>query len=166
QEAARESASALYDQMLDELRGNKSAGRASGEKLIAEYASTPYAAMAALIVAREAQEAGDKTLARERLQWALAHAKEAATQHAARLRLARLSLDSGDAAAAAALVDVKEFGGFEAEYQELKGDIAQMQGKPSEARSAYGAALKQISAGSPYAAVITMKLADLGPEKQ
>ncbi len=145
QEAGRDAASALYDQMLTELQAGKPDARASGEKLIGEYSSTPYAAMAALLLARQAHEAQDKPLARQRLEWALAHAEDAATQHAARLRLARLLLDAGEPQGAVALVEVKDTAGFDAEYQELKGDVAVAQGQPDAARAAYHEALKHLA---------------------
>ncbi len=165
-ETARETASALYDQMIGELRANRPEARATGEKLIGEYSSTPYASMATLLLARQAHEAGDKALARQQLEWALAHTKDAATQHTARLRLARLLLDAGELQPAAALVDAKDTVGFEVEYDELRGDIAIAQGQKDVARMAYRNALKQLAAGSPYIGVITMKLDDVGPEKQ
>ncbi len=165
QATEREAASAAYDQMLGELHAKKPDARIQGEKLLNEYSSTPYASMAALLLARQAHEAGDKALARQRLEWALAHAKDAATQHAARLRLARLLLDAGEVAAVMPLLDIKDTAGFEAEYLELKGDVALAQGQKGAARSAYSEALKHVSAGSAYTAVITMKLDDLGTEK-
>jgi predicted negative regulator of RcsB-dependent stress response len=165
-EAGRETASALYDQLLVELRTNKSEARASGEKLIGEYSSTPYAAMAALLLARQAHDAGDSALARQRLEWTLAHAKDVATQHTARLRLARLLLDTGEVQAVTALVERKDITGFEAEYYELKGDLAVAQSQRDAARTAYREALKYVAPGSAYVSVVNMKLDDLGPEKQ
>lgn len=166
QVAQREAASALYDQMSGELRAKKPEGRATGEKLVSEYSSTPYASMAALLLARQAHEAGDKALARQQLEWALAHAKDGATQHAARLRLARLMLDAGEMAKAADLINVKDTAGFEAEYLELKGDLALAQGNRDAARVAYAEALKSVRSETAYASVLSMKLADVGPEKQ
>ena len=161
----REAASVLYDQMLDELRARKPEASASGTKLIDEYASTPYAGMAALLLARHAYETGDKTGARQRLEWAIANVSDPATRHAARLRLARLLIEMGQLPEAAALAEVKEIAGFESEYHELRGDLAVAQDKPEQAREAYSAALKQVPSGSPYRAVLSMKLDDLGGEK-
>lgn len=163
-EAQREAASALYDQMLGELRANKQDALGSGEKLLAEYKATPYAGMAALLLARRAYESGDKAQARQRLEWAIANSEDA-TQHAARLRLARLLLDGGDVAPVAALVEVKDIAGFEAEYHELRGDLALAQQQHDAARAAYGEALKQIAPNSPYRQVLSMKLDDLGGGK-
>jgi len=152
----REAASAIYDQMIEATHANKPEARTSGEKLVNDYPSTPYASMAALLLAREAYDAGDK---------ALAHAKDTATQHAARLRLARLLLDAVDVQAASALAEISDTAGFESEYLELKGDLAVARGEKDAARSLYREALKHVRPGSSYTQAIAMKLDDLGPEK-
>lgn len=164
-EQQRLTAASLYERMFQNVHAKKSAdARLLGESLIKEYSSTPYAGMAGLVLARLDFEAGDATKARERLQWVLKNSDDVAVQHAARLRLARIQLDSGDKEAALVLLDVKERTGFVAEYEELKGDIFVAQGQRQAARSAYREALKHLSAGSPYASVLNMKLDDLGPE--
>ena len=166
-EQSHQAASVIYEQMMQSYRANKrDLVRYSGESLINDYASTPYAGMAALILARIDFDAGDMAAARKRLQWAVENADDAATVHAARLRLARLYLSGGEKDAALALLDVKDQAGFTTEYEELKGDIYAAQGKNQEARVAYGEALKRLPAGSPYAPVLNMKLDDLGPEQK
>ncbi len=159
-------AAGLYERMFQDVYAKKSGDALkTGESLINEYSSTPYAGMAGLMLARLDFEAGDVAKARERLQWVLAHADDAAVKHAARLRLARIHLDSGDKEAALALLNVKERSGFEAEYEELKGDILVSQGQRDAARSSYRETLKYLPANSSYAPMLNMKLDDLGPEK-
>ena len=161
-----QTASVLYDRMLQDFHSKKlETARQSGESLLNDSSSTPYAGMAGLLLARMDFEAGDAAGGRKHLQWVVEHAKDAATMHAARLRLARINLDSGDKQAALALLDVKDQAGFEAEYAELKGDIYLAQGQREQARAAYREALKQLSEVSPYAPVLKMKLDDLGLEK-
>jgi predicted negative regulator of RcsB-dependent stress response len=161
-----QTASVLYDRMMQDFRSKRPAmAFKSGESLLNDYSSTPYAGMAGLMLARMDFEAGDAAGGRKHLQWVVEHAKDAATMHAARLRLARINLDSGDKQAALALLEAKDQAGFEAEYAELKGDIHLAQGQREQARAAYREALKQLPAGSPYAPVLNMKLDDLGPEK-
>jgi len=164
-EATREAASALYDQLIDAARANKPEAGVAGEKLMHDYASTPYAGMGVLVLARQAHLAGDRALARQHLEWALAHAADSATQHAARLHLARLLLDLGELQAVTPLLEVKDVAGFEAEYLELKGDVAVKQGEKDAARTAYRAALEKLGQESPYRSVVSMKLDDLGTEK-
>jgi predicted negative regulator of RcsB-dependent stress response len=166
-EQSLQAASVIYEQMIENYRAKKpDLVRHSGESLINDYASTPYAGIAALILARMDFDSGDMVGARKRLQWTLENADDAATVHAARLRLARLHLSGGDKDAALALLDVKDQAGFKTEYEELKGDIYTAQGKNQEARAAFGEALKRLPAGSPYAPVLNMKLDDLGPEQK
>ncbi len=161
-----QAASVLYDRMMQDFHSRKlETARQSGESLLKDSSSTPYAGMAGLMLARMDFEAGDAAGGRKHLQWVVENAKDAATMHAARLRLARINLDSGDKQAALALIEVKDQAGFEAEYAELKGDIHLAQGQREQARAAYREALKQLPAGSPYAPVLDMKLDDLGPEK-
>ncbi len=159
-------ASVLYDRMMQDMHDRKTdTARQSGELLLKDYSSTPYAGMAGLLLARMDFDAGDKAGARKNLQWVVDHARDAATAHAARLRLARIIFDGGDKPAALALLDVKDQAGFEAEYAELRGDIYRAQDQLTQARNAYREALKQLPENSPYAPVIRMKLDDLGPEK-
>lgn len=159
-------AAGLYDRMFSEFHANRAKeARATGDRLIKDYASTPYASMAGLLLARLDFEAGDSAKAREHLRWVLDHADADAVRHSARLRLARIHLDAGDVPAAQALLDVKNPAGFEAEYDEMKGDAYVALGQREAARTAYREALKHLPAGSPYVTVLTMKLDDLGPER-
>lgn len=166
QETERHAASAIYEQLLQQLRTDKTQAHASGEKLIGEYAATPYAGMAALLLARQAHEAGDKPLARRHLEWVVGNAKGDAARHAGRLRLARILLDAGDANAATVLADVKDIAGFETEYYELRGDLALARGDKDSARTAYGEAIKSLPQNSFYKSALVMKLDDLGLEKK
>ena len=157
-------ASALYQQMLQDQRAKKlDSARQAGDKLLNDYAATPYAAMAGLVLARLDHDAGDAAGARTRLQWVLDHAKDAAAEQAARLRLARLYASSGEHERALSLIEAKQPPGFESEYLELKGDIFSALGRKDEARQAYREAIQHLSNGSAYAPVLTMKLDDLGP---
>lgn len=158
-------AAGIYEQMVQNFNVRKMGEVVKlGETLVDEYASTPYAGMAGLLLARQDFDAGDAAKAKQRLQWVLEHADDAAVKHAARLRLARLRLDGGEKDAALALLDVKDRTGFEAEYEELKGDIHVAQGQREAARQAYREALKHLPEGSAYAPLLNMKLDDLGPE--
>jgi predicted negative regulator of RcsB-dependent stress response len=166
-EERRSIASDLYAQMVEQAGGAAhDAARANGEKLIAEYDGTPYAGMAALLLARLSFEANDAAAARKHLDWAVRHATDPVVEHVARLRLARLHLASAEYDRALALIPAKARAGFEAEYLELKGDVYVAQGKPDEARGVYRDALKQLAADAPQRRAITMKLDDLGAGRQ
>jgi predicted negative regulator of RcsB-dependent stress response len=159
-------AAAVYERMFQSFHGkNPAEAQRLGESLIDQYASTPYARMAGLLLARLHFEAGDAVKARQRLQWVLDKTDDAAVRHAARLRLARLLLDGGDKEEALVLLNVKDRAGFESEYKELEGDIRLAKGQHDAARSAYREALKFLTVGSPYGVILKMKFDDLGPEK-
>jgi predicted negative regulator of RcsB-dependent stress response len=161
-----EQASALYEQLLQEINmKSKDAARKSGSTLVSEYASTPYAGMAGLILARMEYETGNESAARLQLQWVLDRAGDQAVMHVARLRLARLYFGNGEKDAALALLKVNNEDGFKSEYEELRGDIFIAQGEKDRARNAYRQALKSLPAGSSYAQVLNIKLDDLGPDK-
>jgi predicted negative regulator of RcsB-dependent stress response len=161
QEDQRAAASALYTQMFNQAQETKSdQARASGKRLIDDYARTPYAGMAALLLARLSVEANDQIAARTHLQWAIDQATDAGVAHVARLRLGQLHIANREYDAAAALVR-SDAPGFEAEFFELKGDAYVGLGKRDDARAAYNAALREL-AGKPQArALVEMKLADI-----
>ncbi len=160
-------ASALYDQVVYHMK-QKALEQASslGGQVMDNYDSTPYAGMAALLMARISYDRGDKTSAKQQLQWAMDNATIGATRHAARLRLAKLMSTEGQIAEALALLKVSDRGGFAAEYSEIEGDLYAAQGMSDAARAAYARAL---SAGQgqdrEYETILKMKLADLGQKE-
>lgn len=163
-EQQRVNASELYAQMLQLRQSKPDAARADGEKLIADYARTPYAGLAALMLARLSFEANDLPAARQRLEWAAANATDPAILHAARLRLGRLQLAAREYDAVLALAE-KSGPGFEVDYLELKGDAYLGLGKTDEARAAYSEAVKQSAPESASRRLLEMKLEDLGGAK-
>lgn len=160
-----EAASALYEILLADLQQNRpDALTATATRLIQEYAATPYAGKAALLLARSRFDAKDNAGTRQHLEWAMQNATEVAVQHSARLRLGRLLFDQGDAETALALLNVKETDGFVSEYEELKGDVLLAKGDRSAARRAYQTAIDALVRGSSYAQALAMKRDNLGPE--
>jgi predicted negative regulator of RcsB-dependent stress response len=157
-----EVASRLYQALLGQL---SPATLAEAKKIVDQlkhdHAGTPYAGKAALMVARLQFDAGQTDVAMIELRWAEKHATEAATGHAARLKLARLLADQGKIDEAMALAGEKKAAGFESEYAELRGDLLMTQKKPDEARTAYAEAVQAAGQG-PYARVLQMKLDNLG----
>lgn len=160
-----ESASAIYDQLIiDYQKKAIETVRASGATLIEDYAATPYAGLAAMILARVSFDDGKSEEARRQLRWAVENATDDGTRHAARLRLARLLTNDNELESALALIEIKDIAGFEADYYELRGDIEAAKGNQAPARNEYKQAVKYLSASSSYRAVLNMKLDDLGPE--
>lgn len=162
-----EAASPLYQSLLDDVAQGRNDGAATtAEKLMQDYAGTPYAGKAALLLARLRFDSGDLGGARQQLEWAMNKASEAAVQHSARLRLGRLLLDQKDLDGALALTEVKDQSGFESEYQELRGDVLLTRGDRAGAHQAYQAALDKLARGSNYARILTLKRDNTSPVAQ
>ncbi len=158
-----QAAAVLYEQLL--AQGDKrDEAKKIGVQLKDRYASTVYAGKAALYLAKLSFDGKDIADTRAQLQWAVDHAKEPSLRHVARLRLGRLLLAQNELDAASKLADIKDLGGFDAAYQELRGDILLKQNKRDAAREAYRAARDSLGQGSAYTRVLDMKLADLGPQ--
>jgi predicted negative regulator of RcsB-dependent stress response len=138
-----EAAAALFEQMTIASRtGEDGKVREAGEQLAASYDDTPYAVFARLLQARLAAEGNDLPAAGEHLEWALEHNDVPALDREIRLRLARIRLALKDYDGALSLLTaVKEPGGYEAAWHELRGDIEAARGNEEAARSAYEQAL-------------------------
>jgi len=158
-------ASSAYEQLLGEVQKNDNkAAIAQGEAIVSNFASTPYAGLAALEIARIKVENGDATAARAHLQWVMDNAKTSQMQRIGRLRLARVLLAGGDTDGALSLLRADpEPGAFDSEYQEVMGDIYQAKGDVEQARSAYTKAQEMLDpTETQRAAILQMKVADLG----
>lgn len=153
----------LYEQLdLAERAGDHKKVRDIAGQITGSYGTTIYAALAALGSARASFESGDLAGAKSQLQWVMDNAKEDAIRDLARLRLAGVLLDEKNHVESLKLVDAKPVDFLAGLYADLKGDILLAQGKTAEARSAYQLALDRSEAGSPYRAIIQMKLDSLG----
>lgn len=150
------SASALYTQLVEQSSDTPAGDVA--RTLMDDYASTPYAGKAALVIARFEFENGDTDAARTHLQWALDNAKDPSDRTIARLRLARVLLGADEADRATALLDEMQPGGYQSEYHELRGDIAMSRNDPKTARTEYQAALEQLPGQSGFADMLNLKL--------
>lgn len=165
QEQQAEAASALYGQLLDGYRKKELDNvRKTGETLMSEYTSTPYAGLAAMMLARVSFDAKQPEEVRRHLRWAIEHATDPGTRHGARLRLGRVLAADGELDAALALIDIQDIAGFESSYAELRGDLLLAKGDKQGAREAYRRAIEQLKDASGYLPILNMKLDDLGPE--
>lgn len=155
-------ASAQYQILIDALdKDDTGQVLQQGERLTGQYADTPYAALAALAMAKIKLEQGKPDEARAQLQWVIEHAKQADLKHIARLRQAKILFAGGKGDQALTLLNSGDPGTFKAAFEELKGDIYTRQGKRQLARNAYETAL----AGMPQGVsrkYLKMKLDDLG----
>lgn len=163
QRAYGEAASAAYQVMMERMEGGATEEAAQvGSQILGQFADTPYAALASLAMAKLKVEGGDLPAAKSHLRWALDNTKEAAVQHEAHLRLARILLSEGNGAEALALLNGVAGGSFEAAYEELRGDIHVAAGNIDLARTAYRKSLDLMEPAAPGRQLLQLKLDDLG----
>ncbi len=162
QKQQSEQASLLYSQMLVA----KDKKTVNAEALINDYADTPYAALAALMQARENIDNGKPDEAVTQLKWVLEHGDDEGIQHIARQRLARVYIDKKDLAAAEALLENIETKAFSASYHEIKGDLELAKNQLLQAKENYRLALTNLKRGEPRYRIVKMKMDDLGQVAQ
>lgn len=132
------------------------------DKLISNYAGTPYAGRAAVLQARSQFLAGNITSAKSQLEWAIANAKETPIKAIASLQLARILLDSKDYAGAEKVLAAEFDPGYIGLKDDLQGDILLAQGKINEAKKAYADALTNLDSDGRLHLFTKQKLESLG----
>lgn len=137
--------------MLDALaRDQRDEGVRIGGEIAGEFAGTPYADQAALVLARLDVEAGDFASAETRLAAVAADSDDPDLQLVARLRLARVQLAGGRHDAAMATLDAASTPAIEPRVLELRGDVWMARGDKAAALESYRKA--QAAAGGAAAA--------------
>lgn len=134
---------------------------AAGE-LVEKFGGTHYAALGAMLAAKQSFDAGDLKTAKSQLAWVAENGKDE-LRDMARLRLAAVELDEKAYDEALKYLDATHAKAFDGRFEELKGDILTAQGKKIEARAAYKAALEK--AGEKQNAsreLLQQKVDDLG----
>ncbi|MBS1160312.1 MAG: hypothetical protein H6R15_2731 [Proteobacteria bacterium] len=112
---------------------------AAGE-LAEKFGRTSYAALGAMLAAKQSFTAGDLKTAHAQLSWAADNGKDE-LKDIARLRLVAVQLDEKAYDEALKQLEVAHAAAFDGRFLELKGDVLVAQGKKAEARAAYRAAL-------------------------
>lgn len=149
-------ASAIYENMLTSLYDNKKdLAKEQGIILKEKYAITPYADMAALLLADFAVTKGDLEQANKELEWLIKHAHNASLREIARIRAARILAARKDYPTALALLAKNDDPTFASLADEVKGDIFWANGQVNEARQAYLHAAKD---GQPLRPWLQMKM--------
>ncbi|MGH8369429.1 MAG: YfgM family protein [Gammaproteobacteria bacterium] len=155
-------ASAMYKDMIDALTKDKGPDALKlSDQLTGEYANTPYAAQAALAMARYDVANGKPDDGMKMLDWISQHSKDQDLILLAKLRLARIKLAVGDPQAALDALTVKDAGGFAALYADVRGDAYVKLGDTGKARAAYDQALTKWSDEMGDKSLIQMKLDNL-----
>jgi predicted negative regulator of RcsB-dependent stress response len=158
QKSQSQLASEMYSQVL---LGAKSDKVTLTDSLMKNYSGTPYASLAALLLAKENVTSNEPDKAISLLQWVIDNTKDDAIKHLAQTRLARVYLSQNKIKAAEALVKGEKVAGFSATYNEIRGDIELAKKMPVQARENYQLALEMLSPRDQRYSIIKMKLDEL-----
>jgi len=155
-------AEARFTAMVDALAGNRRDDgiRIAGE-LTGEYADTPYADQATLVLARLDVEGGALAQARERLAQVMASSDDPELRLVARLRLARVQLAEAQYDAALETLAGAGEASIEARVAELRGDVLLAKGDRAAALEAYRQARATAGAAGPGAELVDTRLLGL-----
>jgi predicted negative regulator of RcsB-dependent stress response len=110
-------------------------------RLINDYADTPYAALSSLALAKFEYEKGDAEAAATQLELAKKHASDDVTKQISNLRLAGLLIEQKKYEDASNLLNMTHDAAYDAQYEELKGDLFTAKGDIAQARIAYDKAI-------------------------
>ena len=157
-----QTASLEFDHILQVVQENKKESiNQQVETMLNEYPDYPYAALSAMLEAKQMIEAGKLADAEEKFQWVINNGKAQNLQHISRVRLATLMSAQGKNEQALKVLNVEQ-GSFRASYLEVKGDILVALKRLNEARSAYDQALEAYAAIGANAQILRVKRNDLG----
>jgi predicted negative regulator of RcsB-dependent stress response len=156
-------AGAQFSQLSSALQSaDVSKPRQIATDLIKDYPSSPYADQARLVLARMAVESGHVADANAPLTEVMNGSKDSELRQIARLRLARVLIDQGKPDDAIKLLSQATPGSFAGRYHEVHADALYAKKDVPGAIAEYKAALEAADAGGVDAAMVEMKMADLG----
>lgn len=124
------------------------------------YASTPYASLGALLLAKAKAEQGNDAAVVENLQWVIDNGKQATLQTIAKLRLARVYIAQNELDKAQKLLDQPYPQAYQSLQAEVRGDLLVGRGDITAAKVAYDEAIA--TAGAEDVDYLRMKRDNLG----
>ena len=158
-----EQASVIYEKMIVASRTNDEENvLVYANRIITDYKSSTYAIFASLMLAKIAAEAAELEQAEIHLRWILENNSQVEFEHIARLRLTRVLIASNKLKLANEMLDINDFGDFNARYNELRGDIHVKQGESDKAIKAYEKSLANTKGSGDAQSILQMKLDNLG----
>lgn len=158
QERTAQNASVIYSVMMREAEsGDARVASDNAATLIADFSGTPYASIAALLLARYRIEDNELDAARAQLQWVLDNESSDEIRTTASVRLARVLVSLADYDGALALLDAIETDGQQGLVSEVRGDIYTLRGDSQQAVDAYSEALLLLPANSPGRNIVLLK---------
>lgn len=148
-----------YQQVITLLEQNDDAFQTRGQAFIKDNKQTNYASLTALALAKDSAEHKDWAQVETYLNQAIENTNNKGMQALAKLRLARVQLETEQIELALQTLNGEFPEAFKAEREEIKGDAYLLSGDNAKARAAYQAALDASTEGSNP--VLQMKLDNL-----
>ena len=160
-------ASDLYVQILQSVAMSMNTNKPVDEKaidlsnqLINNYPDSPYIALSSLMLAKAEYENENIDVATAQLQLAVKHSTDEVMKQISNLRLSRLYIEQKKYDDAATILNASHDDVFDAQYEELKGDLYLAKGDSAQARMAYDKALKL--QGATASQLLKLKRQNLG----
>lgn len=162
-----QTASIVYERLLTSIiRDDQVAVQKQAGRLFNHYSHTPYAQLAALILARKAVYDGDLEEAKQKLNWVVKHGETPALKQLARIREARILVATGKPKEALGLLSKVDDKAYLPLVQDVKGDIYLSMNNREAARAAYQEALKILPTYEIMQPLILMKLDELSVDDE
>lgn len=153
-------AAAMFRPVAEAKGDAKKQADAAGA-LIAKHPGSFYASDAALLLAKNAFEAGNHAEARKHLEWVAKNGVEA-HRDVAQVRLAAVLLDEKKFDEALKTLDNVKDPSYAALAADLRGDVMLAQNRIDEARAAYKSAVEKAGDRNPLKQISQTKLEALG----
>ncbi|MDA8361437.1 MAG: tetratricopeptide repeat protein [Gammaproteobacteria bacterium] len=155
-------AAGLYNEMLGATMQHRyGLATVAGTKLEKHYASTPYAGLGALLLARVANDQNKVPEAMAALRFAAHHGRPHVVQTVARLRLAALLVAAGHPRQAYHWTRIGRQPGFQGQVLALRGQILAAEHHLHQAAQAYTRAIALTSKKSPMRQLLELERAQL-----
>lgn len=155
-------ASAVYDEMIAMRAQNNTHGTmVQAKKLLRNYSKTPYADLAAFMLAREAVLTKNYTEATQQLHWVINNSKNPSMREIARIRAARILVTEKKPDAALSLLDEVKDQSFKGLADEVRGDALLSKNDKNNAKKAYEFALQSLPNAEVSRPILEMKLDNL-----
>jgi predicted negative regulator of RcsB-dependent stress response len=155
-------ASSIYEEMLTlRAQNNISGAMIQAQKILNHYQRTPYANMAALLIARDAVLKKDYPEAGRQLQWVISHSNNPSLRQTARIRAARILINQQNPNAALNLLKKLDDPNFSGLVNETRGDAWLVKKDVSAARNAYQLALQELPNAEVTRPILVMKYGSL-----
>lgn len=159
-------AAQLFQEMVNaELQHDVKATNEKGEKLIADFANTPYAQFAKLLMAKISVSEENLDSAADSLRWVIKqNGANSIASHLATVRLVGVLIAQNKLDEALALVAKDPEKAYLSLYAQARGDVYVAKGDIEQAKKAYMLALQSVPMGM-QAPILQMKLLDLGGDE-